>query len=111
METDVLLAPLHNNVDGIFANRCFRLHLRDGIERVISHDDIVLERGQKFKRTPWDTLIEKDMMNITSIIEEYKKVKQKTSKLQSGCRDAVSRIVEKAVDDMFDTYRNINCMK
>jgi hypothetical protein len=110
MEKDVLLTPPPDSMEGVFADRYFLNHLIDNIYWIKSHDNIVLPKGQKWKRNPYDTLFEKHVMTVDGIIEEYVKIKQKASQLPAGCRDAILFIVTKATIAMYDTYRKINCM-
>ena len=110
METDVLLTPPPDTMDGVFADRYFRQYLSAEIERIKNHNGVVLPKGQKFARTPYDTLREKQVLHTEIVIEEYMRIMQKTSKLPTGCRNAVSNMVAKATREMYDTYRKINRM-
>jgi hypothetical protein len=110
METDVLLTPPPDTMDGVFVDRYFQQNLSAEIGRIENHNGVTLSKGQKFVRTPYDTLFEKDLMTIVSVIEEYVKIRKKSSKLPSSCRNAVSNIVADATHAMYDTYRKINCM-
>ncbi|MDR2448702.1 MAG: hypothetical protein LBD52_01935 [Prevotellaceae bacterium] len=110
METDVLLTPPPDSVAGVFADRYFLKHLHAEIERIKSHNGIVLKEGKKFKRSPYDTLQDCGVMEVQYVIDEYVRIKQKNSKFPFGCRNAVLLIVAKATHEMYDTYRRINCM-
>jgi hypothetical protein len=110
MEKDVLLTPPPDSVEGVFADRYFRQHLQKEIDRIKSHDNVVLPKGQKWRRTPYNTLFERHVMTVDGIIEEYVKIEQKTSQLPAGCRDAILFMVAKATRAMYDTYRKINCI-
>ncbi|MDR3133005.1 MAG: hypothetical protein LBU42_03155 [Prevotellaceae bacterium] len=110
METNVLLTSPPDSIEGVFADRYFRQHLQAEIDRIKVHDYMALEKGQKWKRRPYDTLFENGVMTVPRIIGEYVKIKQKTSTLSAGCRNAVSYLVADATRQMYDTYRKINCM-
>ena len=110
METDVLLTPPPDSIEGVFADRYFKQHLQYEIQRIKTHNHAVLPKGQKWKRTPYDTLFEKDLLNVTCVIEEYKNIMQRTSKLFAGCRNALTHIVAESTRNMYNEYRKINCM-
>jgi hypothetical protein len=110
METDVLLTPPPDSVDGVFVDRYFLQHLHAEIEGIKFQKKVALPKGQKLKRNPYDTLQEKKYLHIEIIVEEYRKIAQKASKLPSGCRNALSYMVAKSTRSMYNTYKKINCM-
>jgi hypothetical protein len=110
MKMDVFLTPPPDSVDGVFSDRFFRRNLYMELECIKNHGRVVLKEGQKFRRTPYDTLREMGILNTSSVVAEYINIKQKTSKLPAGCRCVLSYIVAKATRKMYDTYRQINCM-
>jgi hypothetical protein len=110
MKTDVLLTPPPDSIESAFTDRYFRKHLRAEIEQIAGRNGVILKDGQKYKRTPYDTLIETDIMNVSGIIAEYMRIRQKTSSLPHGCRSVLSGMVAHAISRMYDTYSKINCM-
>ncbi|MDR3133250.1 MAG: hypothetical protein LBU42_04420 [Prevotellaceae bacterium] len=99
-----------DTIDGVFADRHFKAHLEAEIKQIETHYCVTLPKGKKWRRTPFNTLIEKGVMTVPGIIAEYVKIKQKTSNLPVSCRSALSGMVARATHDMYDTYHKINCM-
>jgi hypothetical protein len=108
MQTRVLLTAPPDSIEGVFADKYFRQELQSEIKRVAALTRQVRLRGYEAKRTPYDTLREKSLLNERGIIEEYAKIMRKTSKLPSNCRNAVSYIVAKSIREMYNTYNRIN---
>jgi hypothetical protein len=110
MDTDILLTPPPDTVYGVFVDRYFIQHLRSKIEGINPSNRKELPKEQRYKRTPFDTLFEKGVMTNAGVIGEYIRVKQKTSKLPAGCRNAILYMVTDCTQSMYNTYRKINCM-
>ena len=60
-------------------------------EFLAKHPDAV------FKRTPYDSIAEKGMLNADSILAEYNLIKEKKSKLSSAERYVIMEIISMAI--------------
>ncbi|MFV0539561.1 MAG: hypothetical protein ACK5M3_19670 [Dysgonomonas sp.] len=54
-------------------------------------------KGMAYRRTPFDTLIEKGLFTSESIIDEFIQVVEKRSKLSSSVRSAVEQLGYQAI--------------
>ena len=53
-----------------------------------------------FKRTPYDSIAEKGMLNADSILAEYNLIKEKKSKLSSAERYVIMEIISMAIQNV-----------
>lgn len=63
-------------------------------EFLAKHPDAV------FKRTPYDSIAEKGMLNADSILAEYNLIKEKKSKLSSAERYVIMEIISMAIQNV-----------
>ena len=63
-------------------------------EFLAKHPDAV------FKRTPYDSIAEKGMLNDDSILAEYNLIKEKKSKLSSAERYVIMEIISMAIQNV-----------
>jgi adenosyl cobinamide kinase/adenosyl cobinamide phosphate guanylyltransferase len=63
-------------------------------EFLAKHPDAV------FKRTPYDSIAEKGMLNADSILAEYNLIKEKKSKLSSAERYVIVEIISMAIQNV-----------
>ena len=65
----------------------FKVYICDYIERYNTRP--ILEEGNRYIRTPWDTLIERGEFNFDSLKEHFIDIAHKASNLSAAQREAI----------------------
>lgn len=65
----------------------FKVYINNYIERYNNRP--ILEKGHRYIRTPWDTLIEREEFNFDSLKEHFIDIAHKASNLSAAQRKAI----------------------
>ena len=77
----------------------------DKHEDLTQHLPDVLAGGTKLKRTPWESLQEKELLQLPEIAYEFVRIKNKISELPSNERRIIDSLVRIAIQRTIKHYK------